>query len=187
MSDTTERAAAGALTEQSRRRWSRWGKRASERSGSGAPRKGTAWPSHAGRRFAACGAAGRLSEWDDRRQSGRVASIKRSLAALRHRRRVGDASQLTMLLLARHIVATAQRPPERRANGTASWSLSTLQRTLRKGAYPRIGTSTIRRMLENAGSSYQRTRSWCPTGTAQRVRTAGVVTVVDPKTEEKRG
>lgn len=84
------------------------------------------------------------------------------------------------------IVATAQRAPERREDGTATWSLSTLQRTLRKDPYPRIGTSTIRRVLEAAGSSYQRTRSWCPTGTAQRVRKSGVVTVVDPKTEEKR-
>jgi len=85
------------------------------------------------------------------------------------------------------IVATAQRAPQRRQNGTATWSLSTLQRALRAGQYPRIGTSTIRRVLEQDGSSYQRTRSWCPTGTAQRVRKAGVVTVVDPKTEEKRG
>jgi transposase len=84
------------------------------------------------------------------------------------------------------IVATAQRAPERREDGTATWSLSTLQRTLRKDDYPQIGTSTIRRVLEQAGSSYQRTRSWCPTGTAQRVRKSGVVTVVDPKTEEKR-
>jgi transposase len=84
------------------------------------------------------------------------------------------------------IVATAQRVPERRADGTATWSLSTLQRTLRKDQHPRIGRSTIRRVLEQAGSSYQRTRSWCPTGTAQRVRKSGVVTVVDPKTEEKR-
>lgn len=85
------------------------------------------------------------------------------------------------------IVATAQRTPERRQDGTATWSLSTLQRALRKESYPRIGTSTIRRVLEQAGSSYQRTRSWCPTGTAQRVRKSGVVTVVDPQTEKKRG
>jgi len=85
------------------------------------------------------------------------------------------------------IVATAQRVPERRVDGTATWSLSTLQRALRKEAHPRLGASTIRRVLEEAGSSYQRTRSWCPTGTAQRVRKSGVVTVVDPKTEEKRG
>lgn len=85
------------------------------------------------------------------------------------------------------IVATAQRAPERREDGTATWSLSTLQRTLRKTTYPRLGANTIRRVLEEAGSSYQRTRSWCPTGTAQRVRKSGVVTVIDPKTEEKRG
>ena len=85
------------------------------------------------------------------------------------------------------IIATAQRAPERRADGTATWSLSMLQRALRKDRYPRIGTNTIRRVLEQAGSSYQRTRSWCPTGTAQRVRKSGVVTVVDPQTEEKRG
>ena len=85
------------------------------------------------------------------------------------------------------IVATAQRVPERRRDGTASWSLSTLQRSLRKDTYPRIGANTIRRVLEQAGSSYQRTRSWCPTGTAQRVRKNGVVTVTDPQTEEKRG
>jgi transposase len=85
------------------------------------------------------------------------------------------------------IVATAQRSPDRRTEGTATWSLSTLQRTLRRGSFPTLGTSTIRRMLHDAGSSYQRTRTWCPTGTAQRKRKAGVVTVVDPQTEVKRG
>ncbi|MHB8578118.1 MAG: helix-turn-helix domain-containing protein [Dehalococcoidia bacterium] len=85
------------------------------------------------------------------------------------------------------IVALAQRPPERTADGTASWSLSTLQRTLRREALPAVGATTIRRVLQDAGSSYQRTRTWCPTGTAQRQRKAGVVTVTDPKTEEKRG
>lgn len=85
------------------------------------------------------------------------------------------------------IVATAQREPDRRTDGTATWSLSTLQRTLRRSGFPRMGTSTIRRVLQDAGSSYQRTRTWCPTGMAQRKRKAGVATVVDPQTEEKRG
>ena len=85
------------------------------------------------------------------------------------------------------IVATAQRPPDRKVDGTATWSLSTLQRTLRREAFPRLGATTIRRVLEDAGSSYQKTRTWCPTGTAQRKRKAGVVTVVDPLTEAKRG
>jgi transposase len=85
------------------------------------------------------------------------------------------------------IVATAQRPPGRKADGTATWSLSTLQRTLRRAGLPRVGTSTLRRVLQDAGSSYQQTRTWCPTGTAQRKRKAGVVTVIDPDTEVKRG
>jgi transposase len=84
------------------------------------------------------------------------------------------------------IVATAQRAPDRKTDGTATWSLSTLERTLRREGLPQLGATTIRRVLEDAGSSYQRTRTWCPTGTAQRKRKAGVVTVVDPRTEEKR-
>lgn len=85
------------------------------------------------------------------------------------------------------IVATAQAQPARRSDGTATWSLGTLQRRLRREGMVKVGTSTIRRVLQDAGSSYQRTRTWCPTGTAQRVRKRGVVTVVDPRTEEKRG
>lgn len=85
------------------------------------------------------------------------------------------------------IVATAQRSPDRRQDGTASWSLSTLERTARREGLPHVGATTIRRMLEEAGASYQRTRTWCPTGTALRKRTAGIVTVVDPQTETKRG
>jgi transposase len=100
----------------------------------------------------------------------------------------GRGRKLTYDTTARgRIVATAQAPPERRQDGTATWSLGTLQRRLRRDGMARVGTSTIRRVLQDAGSAYQRTRTWCPTGTAQRVRKSGVVTVVDPQTEEKRG
>src|SRR3954468_12042964 len=85
------------------------------------------------------------------------------------------------------IVATAQRPPDRKVDGTATWSLSTPERTMRREGLARVGATTIRRVLHDAGSSYQRARTWCPTGTAQRKRKAGVVQVVDPRTEEKRG
>jgi hypothetical protein len=57
---------------------------------------------------------------------------------------------------------------------------------LRRESFPRVGATTIRRVLGDAGSSFQKTRTWCPTGTAQRKRKSGVVTVVDPRTEEKR-
>ena len=85
------------------------------------------------------------------------------------------------------IVATAQRPPDRKADGTATWSRSTLERTGRREGLPHVGATTIRRVLHDAGGSSQRTRTWCPTGTAWRKREAGVVQVVDPRTEEKRG
>jgi transposase len=85
------------------------------------------------------------------------------------------------------IVATAQSTPDRKKDGTASWSLSTLQKRLRMEGLEEIGTNTIKRVLEDAGSSYQKTRTWCPTGTALRVRKSGVVTVTDPETEQKRG
>lgn len=85
------------------------------------------------------------------------------------------------------IVGTAQRAPDRKRDGTATWSLSTLQRALRGDRLPQIGASTVRRVLVDAGSSYQQTRTWCPTGTAARKRKAGVVRVVDPQTEVKRG
>src|SRR5262245_33429427 len=85
------------------------------------------------------------------------------------------------------IVAAAQRTPDRKADGTGAWSLSTLERALRRDGLPRLGATTVRRVLADAGSSYQRTRSWCPTGTAERKRKEGVVRVVDPETERKRG
>jgi transposase len=85
------------------------------------------------------------------------------------------------------IVAIAQRAPDRKMDGTATWSLSTLQCTLRREALPHVGATTIRRVLQDAGSSYQKTRTWCPTGTAKRKRKSGVVTVTDPETEQKRG
>ena len=108
------------------------------------------------------------------------------LAALRTAAGRGRRPTYDMVARAR-IVATAQRAPDRRTDGTATWSLSTLERTLRREGLPRVGATTIRRVLRDAGSAYQRTRTWCPTGTAERKRKAGVVRVVDPKTEEKRG
>jgi transposase len=104
-----------------------------------------------------------------------------SIASGRGRKATYDAHARTQ------IVATAQAAPDRKKDGTATWSLSTLQKRLRKDGLQHIGTNTIKRVLEDAGSSYQKTRSWCPTGTAQRVRKSGVVTVVDPETEQKRG
>jgi transposase len=115
------------------------------------------------------------------RRFNRAGLAALEIAAGRGRRPTYDAAARA------RIVATAQRPPDRKVDGTATWSLSTLERTVRREGLPRVGAATIRRVLHDAGSSYQRTRTWCPTGTAQRKRKAGVVRVVDPQTEEKRG
>jgi len=104
-----------------------------------------------------------------------------TIAAGRGRRPTYDAAARA------RVVATAQREPDRRQDGTAVWSLSTLERTVRREGLPEIGATTIRRVLHAAGSSYQRSRTWCPTGTAVRQRKHGSVTVVDPQTEQKRG
>ncbi len=84
------------------------------------------------------------------------------------------------------IVQELQRVPDREADGTATWSLTSLERSLRKAALPRVGKTTIRQVLHEAGYRYGKTRTWCPTGTAIRVRKAGTVTVTDPATREKK-
>jgi hypothetical protein len=58
-----------------------------------------------------------------------------------------------------HIVAVAQEQPRRREDQTATWSPRMLQRRLRREGLGRLGASTIRRVLQQAGSSYQRTRT----------------------------
>src|SRR5215213_1088383 len=40
------------------------------------------------------------------------------------------------------IVSVAQRAPDRKLDGTATWSLSTLQRTLRQETFPQLGATT---------------------------------------------
>lgn len=86
------------------------------------------------------------------------------------------------------ILAEAQRPPDRERDGTATWSLSTLQRALRRApdGLPLVSRSTIWAVLRDAGWRWQRNRSWCPTGTALRQRKTGIVLVHDPDTVPKK-
>jgi transposase len=86
------------------------------------------------------------------------------------------------------IVAEARRAPTPEGDGTATWSLATLRRSLRGApdGLPRVSTYTIRRALHEAGASYQRSRTWCPTGTAVRRRKAGPATVTDPDKDPKK-
>jgi transposase len=86
------------------------------------------------------------------------------------------------------ILQEAQRVPTPERDGTATWSLSTLRKALRRAAdgLPAVSTYTVWCVLHEAGYSYQRARTWCPTGTAQRKRKAGVATVTDPDAEPKK-
>jgi transposase len=84
------------------------------------------------------------------------------------------------------IVAELASEPERKEDGSASWSLSLLQQRLRKTGLPQVGASTIRRTLHQAGYVYGQSRTWCQTGTVLRKRKSGVVKVHDPKTQEKK-
>lgn len=87
------------------------------------------------------------------------------------------------------ILAEARRTPECERDGTATWSLTTVQRALRRApdGLPQISTYTIWCVLSEAGWSWQRTRTWCPTGSAVRKRKRGMVTVHDPDAEAKKG
>ena len=127
------------------------------------------------------------------RQSGDAVSTlvarfnREGLAALapRHgggRRPVYDARARSRIL------TEAQRTPTPEHDGTATWSLSLLKKTLRAAAdgLPGVSTFTLWQVLHEAGYSYQRTRTWCPTGTALRKRKAGIATVTDPDTESKK-
>lgn len=86
------------------------------------------------------------------------------------------------------ILAEVRRTPDREADGTATWSLSTLQRALRcaPDGLPAVSTSTIWGVLHDAGLSWQRDRSWCQTGEALRKRKSGTVTVHDPDATAKK-
>ena len=83
------------------------------------------------------------------------------------------------------IMQELERVPDREQDQTATWSLMTLRNALRKQALPAVGVSTVREVLHEAGYGFGKTRTWCPTGTAVRVRKAGTVTVQDPKAGEK--
>ena len=87
------------------------------------------------------------------------------------------------------ILREARRRPDRTLDGTATWSLTTLQRALRRAAdgLPRVSTFTILRVLHDAGLTWQRDRTWCETGVVQRKRKSGTVDVVDPDAITKRG
>ena len=86
------------------------------------------------------------------------------------------------------ILREVRRAPDRDADGTATWSLTTLQRALRRApdGLPGISTYTIWCVLHEAGVRWGKDRSWCATGTVVRKRKSGMVTVTDPDAGAKK-
>jgi len=80
------------------------------------------------------------------------------------------------------ILAEWARTPQRDQDGTATWSLSLLQKALRQApdGLPQVSTFTIWRTLHAAGLRWQKSRTWCETGVGMRHRKHGVVRVRDP-------
>jgi len=86
------------------------------------------------------------------------------------------------------ILVEARRTPDREQDGTASWSLATLQRALQRApdGLPQVSIHTIWMTLRQAGWSWQQDRTWCDTGKVKRKRKEGVVEVVDPDATPKK-
>lgn len=109
------------------------------------------------------------------------------LAALDRRHGSGTTTQYGTAERER-ILHEFRREPDREQDGTATWSLATLQRALREAPHglPRVSTKTILYTLWDAGYSWQQSRTWCRTGTVVRRRKAGPVEVTDPDTTPKK-
>jgi hypothetical protein len=110
------------------------------------------------------------------------------LAALDGRHGGGAAVQYGPAERAR-ILREFHRPPDREQDGTARWSLTTLQRALRGApdGLSHVSTWTILQTLWEAGYTCQQDRTWCHTGRATRKRRDGtVVTVTDPEATPKK-
>jgi len=103
---------------------------------------------------------------------------RQGLAALEPRHAGGPAILYDAAAKER-ILREFQRQPDRVRDGTATWSLTTLQRALHRApdGLPFVSTYTIWCVLRESGLSWQRDRSWCHTGEAVRRRKRGGVVV----------
>jgi transposase len=87
------------------------------------------------------------------------------------------------------ILQEAQRTPDRKADATATWSLTLLQRALRSApdGLPKVSTFTILYTLHEAGYTWQKNRTWCHTGrTLKKGKDGTVYQSDDPYKQEKK-
>jgi transposase len=109
------------------------------------------------------------------------------LAALEPRH-AGGPPVVYDITVRERILCEFRRTPDREQDGTATWTLATLQRALRRApdGLPTVSTWTILQTLHDAGYTWQQDRTWCHTGTVVRKRKAGPVAVTDPDTAPKK-
>jgi transposase len=117
-----------------------------------------------------------------------VARFNREGLAALEPRHGGGATVQYGLRERERILREFRRPPGRERDGTATWSLTTLQRALHRApdGLPGVSTWTILATLWEAGYSWQASRTWCRTGTVVRQRKAGPVEVTDPDAAPKK-
>jgi len=86
------------------------------------------------------------------------------------------------------VLFEVHRVPDPEKDGTNTWSLTTLQKALRKAenGLPEISTERIWVILQEAGFRWQKSRTWCETGQVVRKRKRGMVTVSDPDATPKK-
>ncbi len=113
---------------------------------------------------------------------------REGLAALEPRHGGGRPVTIYADAQRERILAEMRRRPHRDRDGTATWSLTTLQRALREApdGLPEVSTHTIWKTLKEAGFDWQRDRSWCESGVVERKRKGEVVKVIDPDARAKK-
>ena len=112
---------------------------------------------------------------------------ERGLAALDDLPRSGHPRSYGSTERAR-IEQELQRSPDLKEDGTATWSLTTLQRTLREApdGLPEVSTFTILHTIHEVGYTWQKNRTWCKTGFTLHKTKDGVEERYDPYTPEKK-
>jgi transposase len=80
------------------------------------------------------------------------------------------------------------RSPILAEDGTATWSLTTLQRSLREApdGLPEVSTFTILPTIHEVGYTWQKNRTWCKTGLTLHKTKDGVEERYDLYTPEKK-
>jgi hypothetical protein len=86
------------------------------------------------------------------------------------------------------ILREFERQPDLERDGTATWSLTTLQRALRQAqdGLPHVSTYTLSQVLHEVGFTWQCNRSWSATGESVRQCKQVTVVVTDPDTVAKK-